>query len=658
MDNNYDIIRPFRFWVQSILPLVYDESLSYYEVLCKITGKLNEAITEINKLAQMPTDIEEEVQKALLEYVNSEEFEDYLKVLIAEYVPEEIGYSSKTIDVNRVMAVLNDTNIADDSVDHYVYPQSMAYNPDHNSIYVAYCSAVQAATQGQLVEYSLTDYSVIDSWNIRIGHANGMCYNKYKKRLVVCTLLAHSSSPCLTVFRTDEMAINQYVDLTYTPLSVSYDEENKQYYVVYQSNEVDVLNDSFEFVRSFRLKGPKFTGATTQDSDFHDNLLYVMRWRPNVINVYDKAGNNVANYNIPEWWNRYYSVRECEGITHIADNNFMISGYCALSPAGYQIMSSVGMCSFDYGMINDEWAQNRLDEGASSSNAMNIYVDTAYTGVNPNGTQTAPFRTIQEAFETAHSPWIDRDIVIKAKGTERFPNVARGINRSMTIMQYSSGNALNMKQIDISYCLRVYIDDGHQFVNDANNYPSININGSLVSIGINKIVKSAGASYAVYCTGGQLDVRGEFTGEGYEVPIIGLARSVCTLPLEYDTSKVKLASSDVSVNRPLKIGDDLPCYTDFSIARATKIIIKYGTSADTQYPYFTEVYKAYPSDASFRVVFIYGSSTNTTIARCDITQSGTGNTGFAVSNWYYSQNGGTPVSGKPESLYILGVYVQ
>lgn len=31
-----------------VLPLVYDDSLSYYEVLCKLTGKMNELIENIN----------------------------------------------------------------------------------------------------------------------------------------------------------------------------------------------------------------------------------------------------------------------------------------------------------------------------------------------------------------------------------------------------------------------------------------------------------------------------------------------------------------------------------------------------------------------------------------------------------------------------------
>ena len=43
-------IRPFRAWCQKVLPLVYDDSLSYYELLCKVTNKLNEIIGNENEL--------------------------------------------------------------------------------------------------------------------------------------------------------------------------------------------------------------------------------------------------------------------------------------------------------------------------------------------------------------------------------------------------------------------------------------------------------------------------------------------------------------------------------------------------------------------------------------------------------------------------------
>lgn len=40
----------FRFWCQKVLPTVYDDSLSYYELLCKVVAKLNETIDESNNL--------------------------------------------------------------------------------------------------------------------------------------------------------------------------------------------------------------------------------------------------------------------------------------------------------------------------------------------------------------------------------------------------------------------------------------------------------------------------------------------------------------------------------------------------------------------------------------------------------------------------------
>lgn len=37
-------VNSFKFWCQKVLPLVYDDSLSYYEVLCKVVDYLNKII--------------------------------------------------------------------------------------------------------------------------------------------------------------------------------------------------------------------------------------------------------------------------------------------------------------------------------------------------------------------------------------------------------------------------------------------------------------------------------------------------------------------------------------------------------------------------------------------------------------------------------------
>lgn len=40
---------PFRYWCQRVLPAVYGDELSYYEVLCKVRDKLNDTINILNQ---------------------------------------------------------------------------------------------------------------------------------------------------------------------------------------------------------------------------------------------------------------------------------------------------------------------------------------------------------------------------------------------------------------------------------------------------------------------------------------------------------------------------------------------------------------------------------------------------------------------------------
>lgn len=64
MKYDYSTIEGFKFWCQKVLPLIYDESLSYYEVLCKMQSKLNEVINNQNNLNKSFS--------KLLEWVNTQ----------------------------------------------------------------------------------------------------------------------------------------------------------------------------------------------------------------------------------------------------------------------------------------------------------------------------------------------------------------------------------------------------------------------------------------------------------------------------------------------------------------------------------------------------------------------------------------------------------
>lgn len=68
--GNYTELKPFRFWCQKVLPLVYDDSLSYYELLCKVVDFLNKTMEDVETLEDDVTNIYTAYNE-LQEYVNT-----------------------------------------------------------------------------------------------------------------------------------------------------------------------------------------------------------------------------------------------------------------------------------------------------------------------------------------------------------------------------------------------------------------------------------------------------------------------------------------------------------------------------------------------------------------------------------------------------------
>ena len=69
--KKYDGIPYLRFWCQKVLPAVYDQSLSYYEVLCKLAAFLNKMVEELEKM-QDNIDALHKAYKELQDWVNAE----------------------------------------------------------------------------------------------------------------------------------------------------------------------------------------------------------------------------------------------------------------------------------------------------------------------------------------------------------------------------------------------------------------------------------------------------------------------------------------------------------------------------------------------------------------------------------------------------------
>ncbi len=86
-------LKPFRFWCQKALPLVYDDSLSYYELLCKVVNYLNNMMSDLTTATGSITEFAEQfiINQTFLNNMaqklgeNTESLEDYINARMGDF---------------------------------------------------------------------------------------------------------------------------------------------------------------------------------------------------------------------------------------------------------------------------------------------------------------------------------------------------------------------------------------------------------------------------------------------------------------------------------------------------------------------------------------------------------------------------------------------
>lgn len=111
-------IKTFKFWCQKVLPLVYDDSLSYLEVLCNVVEYLNAVIRDTNLIIDDLEQLKAEL-KVVQEWIDNFDtsyaeqiIKDYLATMIfveisdagyiVYYIPEQwsdITFNTTGLDI-------------------------------------------------------------------------------------------------------------------------------------------------------------------------------------------------------------------------------------------------------------------------------------------------------------------------------------------------------------------------------------------------------------------------------------------------------------------------------------------------------------------------------------------------------------------------------
>ena len=118
-------LKHFRFWCQKVLPLVYDDSLSYYEVLCKVVTYINQIIDSENQIIENVEQLKEELEE-VQDWINNFDT-SFAESIIREYLATMIfveisnaGYFLYFIPESWDDITFNTTGL-DITIDNYDY---------------------------------------------------------------------------------------------------------------------------------------------------------------------------------------------------------------------------------------------------------------------------------------------------------------------------------------------------------------------------------------------------------------------------------------------------------------------------------------------------------------------------------------------------------
>lgn len=121
-----------QFWCQKVLPTVYDDSLSYYELLCKIVQQVNSIIDAINGGTSVEIDIEQSLRDMLADGTLTPILEDSVE----EIVDPQISALEQQLNT-QVTALTNLMNQAATAnamkgMTNYINVSQASLNPNNN----------------------------------------------------------------------------------------------------------------------------------------------------------------------------------------------------------------------------------------------------------------------------------------------------------------------------------------------------------------------------------------------------------------------------------------------------------------------------------------------------------------------------------------------
>lgn len=323
------MIKDLRFWVQKVLPLVYDDSLSYYELLCKVVDKLNDVIKHINTSEE---NIYSVVSQILNEWIEDGTLERLINDEVLGKLEQRMG-AGGTANVRPLMTSFypypTSTGARPDVVPSgsgAYYVQGMACTPNGFAFVrlAPETNKINSNDISQIFEFSKNG-TYIRSAGVNVHHGNGMCY--YDGYLY-CDVGSNVAK-----IRYSDLTIVGYVNLGGSCPAL--DRENKVIYSIDTGNKYLYKYDlTTEQITSIALEPD--CPAAYNGSMYKDGVFYAITYRDDLIMFDVETGKCLGGKHIQHVDTNNISLHELEDMDVDEDGNcYVISNQTHYSTSIY-----------------------------------------------------------------------------------------------------------------------------------------------------------------------------------------------------------------------------------------------------------------------------------------------------------------------------------
>ena len=451
---------PFKAFLASNIPSVYDNTLSYYDELTKLIAYLEQQVVPVvNETAAVVgslkeyvdhyfdnLDVQEEINNKLDEMVEDGTLTD----IIAEYFDEVDEKIKSAYTISNLPVQRKSRTIVEKASTEYYAVQGGCYVGNDQVVK----ALVKADNQVELVEFNYKTNVVVRTGYFALGHCNGLAYDATNKKIYAAGLTGAQSKSLFIIDYTTftlENTIQLAIEDTDGVSGIAIDGKTGKFYITAElsvnphSIKLYEMNPTTYELTLIDINDPFDLLSTTANNQIaaYNGVVYLTKYNPTaLVGMNVEKGNISCIYNLPVTTEQGYWFRDPEFITFINDGD---EGQILIGTAYDDCISGEWYITqiFETNLMSGCPEMRNFNRNASQAE---FYVDITSAVVNPDGSASKPFKTLGEALDM--SAIIDKATYYLVGATDTAYPKVRIMPRHKAITIRSQGDKCQINGIE------------------------------------------------------------------------------------------------------------------------------------------------------------------------------------------------------------------